>query len=164
MNKFTTLSDRQLEMAYSIAQYDVKAAYRYCLIINSKNQMKCPFCGQQFSRWYDQQDGSMASVCPCTPRKDRTRFQIAESLIGGSRRSELSKRCVEIPHPPVINPLEIKLSPTDYSDVVYKRKSIKIDADTAKHQAKKFKLINKISGSYVVWTLVVLGRERGYWI
>ncbi|MFN6559998.1 MAG: hypothetical protein RMY28_009340 [Nostoc sp. ChiSLP01] len=151
-NQFTTLSDRQLDMAFSIAQYDVKAAYRYCLIIDSKNQMKCPFCGKEFVNSYDQQDGSMAFVClTCTPRKNQVLKLSKQSLF--EKRVNAANNC-----------LEIKLNPADYYSVC-NGKSIRIDANIASSQAKKFKVINKATGSHVMRTLVVLGSgNRGYWI
>ncbi|MBN3993902.1 MAG: hypothetical protein HWQ36_26310 [Nostoc sp. NMS2] len=138
-NQLTTLSDNQLLQAWSIAQYDVKAAYRYCLMIDSTNRMKCPSCKEDLSGRYDRLDVSMALVCEkCTSRKKR---RIAAN-----------------------NCLEMKLNPMDYYDIC-EGKSIKIDIDTAKHQAKKFKVINEKTNSYVVRTLVVLGSgNMGYWI
>lgn len=46
-NQFATLSDNQLEQAWSIAQYDVKAAARYCKTASARNQMKCSLCGSE---------------------------------------------------------------------------------------------------------------------
>lgn len=40
-----SLSDRQEQQSQAIAEYDVKAAYRYCLVVASKNKMLCPVCG-----------------------------------------------------------------------------------------------------------------------
>jgi Zn finger protein HypA/HybF involved in hydrogenase expression len=141
-DELDTLSNSQLKMAWSIAQYDVRAAYRYCLTIDAKNQMKCPFCRQDFSGWYEQQDGSMALVCTkCTPRKNR---------ISAPQRF-FEKELTD---------LEIKLNPTDYLQVC-KGRTIKIDTETAKYQARKIKLIDEKTNNYVVRSLIVIG-ERGY--
>ncbi|RCJ41931.1 hypothetical protein [Nostoc punctiforme] len=134
-DQLTTLSDTQLEMAWSIARYDVKAAYRYCVMMDAKNQMKCPSCGKEFVNSYEQHDGSMAFVCAsCSPRR---------------------KKNSEFPLP------SLTLNPSDYHTVCT-GKPICIDAQTAKHQAKKCKIINKVTGACVVRTLVMVG-DRGYW-
>ena len=63
--------------------------------------------------------------------------------------------------PKPIERLEIELSLEDYKKVLGGR-LIKISHDIAKHQGKKFRVVNKTTGSYVMRILIVMG-ERGCW-
>ena len=132
---FDTLSNGQLEMARSIAQYDVKSAHRYCLMIDSMNEMKCLSCKADLSERYRHLGVRMALVCEkCTPKKKK---QIV-----------------------VNNGLEVTLPPSDYYKVCH-GKSIKIDPNIAKHQAKKIKVTNQKTRNYVMRTLVTVGDAYG---
>ncbi|MBW4479696.1 MAG: hypothetical protein KME54_23330 [Tolypothrix brevis GSE-NOS-MK-07-07A] len=62
----TPLTELQLEMAWSIAQYDVKSASRYCVYAQAMNDLKCPICGSELIK-----RGSFADnfLCPNSQRR-----------------------------------------------------------------------------------------------
>lgn len=47
---FVELSEKQVEQAMAIAQYDIHSAARYCKNIAARNAMKCPICGDELVR------------------------------------------------------------------------------------------------------------------
>jgi hypothetical protein len=96
-------------------------------------------------------------------RKNVQEFQSGETLQHLNRYAQgTQKLCgvkgVERPKPP--DQLLIELGLADYSKVL-SGKLIKISPDVAKHQGKKFKVINKGTTSYVMRILVMVG-DRGY--
>lgn len=89
----------------------------------------------------------------CTPKVVTERLALSE--VEGSRSIE------HYPRPIASKQLEIELTSSDYNKVL-SGKLIKIGSDIAKHQGKKFKVVNKDTGSYVMRVLIVVG-DMGYW-
>ncbi len=64
-------------------------------------------------------------------------------------------------HPEPPEYLEIELNSSDYNKAMA-RKLIKISADIASHNGKRFRITNKTTGNYIMRVLIVIG-DKGYW-